>query len=325
VAGVLLVLATGVLTRSAPPAPTPIPAGAFAFAVLGDAPYYMWEDLQFRLVLKALDAHELRSVVHVGDMFWRPCTDAYYRRSLEWFNGLRHPVIYTPGDNEWFDCWEPGSGRFAPQDRLDRIRKIFFSNPARSLGQRPRTLVSQGGRGSFPEFVENVRWVEETFVFATVHLIGSMNGMRPFPGRDASEDVAAKRRTEAAASWVRETFAEAVASNAPGVVLAFHASPDFDERPPASRNRAVFEPFLAALEEEVERFPNPVLAMHGDDHIYIVDRPLVRRGTGRRLENLVRVQVPGSPEVGWVRVTVNPAAADPFTFENHVLPRWKYW
>ena len=167
--------------------------------------------------------------------------------------------------------------------------------------------------------------MEEAFLFATVHLIGSMNGMREFPGRAASEDAAAKRRTEAAAAWVRETFAEAVASNAPGVVLAFHASPDFDERPPTSRNRAVFEPFLAALEEEVERFRKPVLAMHGDDHIYIVDRPLARRGTGRRLENFVRLQVPGSPEVGWVRVTVQPGAADPFTFENHVLARWKYW
>ena len=110
----------------------------------------MWEDLQFRLVLKALGAHELRSVVHVGDIFWRPCTDAYYRRSLEWFNGLPHPVIYTPGDNEWFDCWEPGSGRFAPQDRLDRIRKIFFANPARSLVSARERSSARGAGAHFP-------------------------------------------------------------------------------------------------------------------------------------------------------------------------------
>jgi hypothetical protein len=303
----------------------PVPAGAFAFAVLGDAPYNPWEDLQFRLVLRELDAHDLRSVVHVGDIFWRPCTAANYRRSLDWFNGLRHPVIYTPGDNEWFDCWEPGSGRFAPQDRLDRIRKIFFANPSRSLGGRQLTLVSQGGReGSFPEFVENVRWLEGGFLFATVHLIGSWNGLRPFPDRPATEDAAVKRRTEAAARWMRETFAEATSSKARGVVLAFHASPDF-ERSPASRNRAAYEPFLEALEDEVARFHQPVLAMHGDDHIYTVDRPLTMRGTGRPLENLVRLQVPGSPEVGWVRVTVQPDAKDPFTFERHVVPRWKCW
>jgi hypothetical protein len=73
----------------------------------------------------------------------------------------------------------------------------------------------------------------------------------------------------------------------------------------------------------VERFRRPVLAMHGDNHDYIVDRPLSRRG--QRLENFSRLQVPGSPDVGWVRVIVNPGAADPFSFEKHVVPRWKYW
>jgi hypothetical protein len=314
----------GLLTRSAPPSPTPIPSGSFAFAVLGDAPYDLLEDVRFRLVLRALEAHELRSVLHIGDIFWRPCTESYYRRSLDWFNGLRHPVIYTPGDNEWFDCWEPGSGRFAPQDRLGRIRQIFFANPTRSLGQRQRALVSQGGQGPFPEFVENVRWVEEGFVFTTVHLIGSTNGLKKFPARSATEDAAVKRRTEAATAWARESFAEARSLNALGVLLGFHANPDL-EGTARSQYRLAYEPFLEALEEEVERFQKPVLAMHGDNHIYIVDRPLTRRGTGQRLQNFTRLQVPGSPDVGWVRVIVNPAAADPFTFEKHVVPRWKFW
>lgn len=292
--------------------------------MLGDAPYSPWEDLQYRLVLRELDAHDLRSVVHVGDIFWRPCTDAYYQRSLDWFNGLRHPVVFTPGDNEWFDCWEPGSGRFAPQDRLDRIRKIFFAHPTRSMGGRPLALVSQGRQGSFPEFVENVRWVEQGFVFTTVHLIGSSNGLRPFPTRASSDDEAVKRRTEAAAAWVRETFAQAASLNATGVVLAFHASPDFDG-PPDDRGVVAYQPFLGALEEEVERFQKPVLVMHGDDHIYTIDRPLTNRPSGRPLDNLVRVQVPGSPEVGWVRVTVQPGSKEPFAFEKHVVGRWKYW
>ena len=64
---------------------------------------------------------------------------------------------------------------------------------------------------------------------------------------------------------------------------------------------------------------------NGDEHTYTVDHPLVRRTTRRRLENLTRVQVPGSPEVGWVRVVVTPGAETPFAFEKHVVPRWKYW
>lgn len=261
--------------------------------------------------------------MHVGDIFWRPCTDAYYQRSRDWFNGLRHPVVYTPGDNEWFDCWEPGSGRFAPQNRLGRIREIFFASPTRSLGGRPLSLVSQGGHGLFPEFVENARWIEQRFVFATVHLIGSTNGLKAFPARAAADDEEVTRRTEAATAWLRDTFGEAASVNAIGVVLAFHASPGFEESV-KDAHRLAYQPFLTTLEEEVERFAKPVLVMHGDDHIYTVDRPWAARGI-RPLQNLMRLQVPGSPEVGWVRVMVKPGAKEPFTFEKHVVPPWKYW
>jgi hypothetical protein len=68
-----------------------------------------------------------------------------------------------------------------------------------------------------------------------------------------------------------------------------------------------------------------VLLAHGDGHIYTVDHPLIRRTTGRLLENLTRLQVPGSPQVGWVKVIVSPGADNPFAFEDHVVPRWKYW
>jgi len=315
VAIVLIGVVVAVVATSGPPAPAPNPPGTFSFAVLGDAPYYVWEELQFDLVRQALDDHDLRFVLHVGDIFWRPCTDEMYRRTHGWFNGLRHPVIYTPGDNEWADCWEVGSGGFPPLDRLDRIREIFFPNPTRSLGGGSLALDSQSSREAYAEFVENVRWAHEGIVFATVHLVGSENG------RDAVE---ARRRTEAAAAWVRETFADAEAQRAAAVVIGFHGNPSF-ERPADDPDRAVFEPFLTALEENVERFGKPVLAVHGDQHEYIVDRPLVRRSTGHRLQGFTRLQVPGSPEVGWVRVVVTPGGRPPFAFEEHVVPRWKYW
>ncbi|HSF23012.1 MAG TPA: hypothetical protein VLE20_02215 [Blastocatellia bacterium] len=320
----LLVLVVVFLLTRGPEAPTPNPPGTFSLAVLGDAPYYVWEDLQYRLVLQTLEAHDLSWVIDVGDIFWRPCSDELYLRNLERFNGLRHPVIYTPGDNEWTDCWEPGSGGFAPQERLSRIRQIFFDNPTRSLGGRSLSLVSQGNREPFGEFVENVRWSHEGIVFATVHLVGSTNGMKTFPARTSADDIAATRRTEAAAAWVRDTFAEARTMNALAVVLSFHGNPSF-EAPADDPQRQAFEPFITVLEEEVEQFARPVLVAHGDHHVYTVDSPLVRRTTGRRLENLTRLQVPGSPEVGWVRVVVNPRAKIPFTFETRVVPRWKYW
>lgn len=321
--GILAVLIVVFLITRGPEAPTPNPPGTFSFAVLGDSPYYDWEALQYRLVLQSLDANDLSWVLDVGDIFWKPCTDQRYQRTFEEFSRLRHPVIYTPGDNEWTDCWERESGGFAPLDRLDRIRQIFFQNPTRSLGGNTLALISQASREGFPEFVENARWAQEGIIFATVHVVGSANGMKRFPARTDTDDVAAKRRTEAAAAWVRETFAEAKSSNASAVVLGFHANAGLED--PDDAERRAFEPFITAVEEEAERFARPVLLAHGDGHDYTVDHPLVRRTTGRLLENLTRLQVPGSPEVGWVRVVVTPGAENPFTFEKHAVPRWKYW
>lgn len=42
-------------------------------------------------------------------------------------------------------------------------------------------------------------------------------------------------------------------------------------------------------------------------------------------DNVTRLQVPRSPDVGWVRVLVKPEAPDPFSFENYVVPRWRIW
>jgi hypothetical protein len=116
--------------------------------------------------------HDLTTVISVGDIFWRPCTDAMYQRARDQFNGLRHPVIYTPGDNEWFDCWEAGSGGYVPQERLARLRQIFYTTPAQSLGGRRIPLVSQ------PEFVENVRWTDH-FVLVFRHGASHRQRKRP--------------------------------------------------------------------------------------------------------------------------------------------------
>lgn len=317
---VVLGIAAAFLLTRGPEAPSPNPPGTFSFAALGDAPYHPWEEIQYPSVLRDIDAHDLSFVVHVGDIFWRPCTDEHYRVVLGRFNGLRHPVIYTPGDNEWRDCWEPRSGGFEPRERLQRVRRIFFADPARSLGGRRLPLVSQAGRrGPFAGFVENARWVHQGIAFATVHVVGAVRDRSPWAQAD---DM--RRRMDAASAWVRETFAEARAADASAVVLAFQANPDFED-PVDAPFRRTFDPFILAVEEEAERFRRPVLLAHGDGHDYTVDHPLVRRTTGRRLKNITRLQVPGSPAVGWVRVVVAPGAASPFTFEKRVVPRWKYW
>lgn len=318
--------AVGAIASRGNPAPTPTPPGTFSFAVMGDAPYIAMhgEMLRYRLVLRDLDAHNLDLILHIGDIFWYPCSDARYRQTLDELNRLRHPVIYTPGDNEWSDCWEEITGSFEPLDRLASLRRIFYANPTQSLGGRPISLVSQAAQEPFKEFVENVRWTHEGLVFATVHLPGSANAGESFPGRTAAHDEAVKRRTSAAVAWLHDTFVEARTSGATAVVLGFHANPGFEEKI-EDEYRQSYEPFLTALEEEVEQFSKPVLVAQGDNHEFIVDRPLVRRTTGQRLDNFTRLQVPGSPDIGWVKVVVSPGPQTGFAFENRVVPMWKLW
>ena len=144
----------------------------------------------------------------------------------------------------------------------------------------------------------------------------SRNATRPFPSRTAADDDEVLRRTAAAAVWARAAFADARATNARAVVLAFQANMGIEKTPGRERRHA-YEPFIVAVEEEAKRFGKPVLLAHGDGHIYIVDHPL------SRLANVTRLQVPGSPQVGWVRVVVTPDTK--FQFTNIVVPPWKYW
>ena len=316
------VVAAAISTTRRPQVPVANPPGSFAFAALGDAPYYSWEQRRFRLLLRDMDAHDLSWVVHIGDIFDRPCTDDHYRTALDRFNRLRHPVIYTPGDNEWADCWLPGSGGFAPRERLASLRKIFFAEPHRSLGGKHLELETQADRREFGEFVEHTRFSHAGVTFATVHLLGSRNGLRPFPARTGADDEEAQRRTEAATAWLRETFAQAIASDAPAVIVAFHGTLGLGQPTEARRP---YEPFATALEEEVERFGKPVLAIHGDAHRLTIDHPLVRRTTGRWLANFTRLEVSGSPDVGWVRVVVTPGAAQSFAFQPLIVSGWRFW
>ena len=302
----------------------PVPPGTFAFAALGDAPYYPWEDIKYNVVLKDLNAQDLAFIIHVGDIIWHPCSDDLYRHVLKRFNHLRHAVIYTPGDNEWTDCWEEGSGSFRPLERLQRLRQVFFTPPGQSVGGTSISLETQGQDRSFPEFVENTRWVEHGLLFACVNLPGSRNARDPFPGRTNTDDDAADRRTAADVAWLKGTFAEATARDAQAVIIAFHADAGL-ENPTDDAYRQAYDPFLEILENETAHFGKPVLVIHGDHHEFRVDHPLTQRSTGRRLDNFTRLEVPGSPRVGWVRVIVTPGSDIPFRFEAHVLPAWKYW
>jgi hypothetical protein len=307
-----------------PPPPEPAPPGTIAFAVLGDAPYTWTEERRFERLIAGLNRDSsLAFVIHVGDIFWFPCSDRMMERRREDFDRIIHPVVYTPGDNEWTDCWGRPEGRRRPLERLERLRRTFFTPASQSLGGRGLSLETQSSDSAWSEFVENRRWTYAGIVFATVHLVGSQNARDPFPSRDRTDDEASVRRTEAAAAWLAETFAAARRTDARAVFLAMHSIPeelnDLD-----NLYRRAFEPFLTELERQLRGFLRPVVLAHGDQHDYIVDSPLLDRETGAPFARFTRLEVMGSPEVGWVRVVVDTARTR-FSFTPYRLSPWRVW
>jgi hypothetical protein len=325
VASLLVVVAAFtalVLSTSGLPPPTPNPSGTFAFGALGDAPYYAWEDWRYPLMLQDMDGNDLAFSIHVGDIFWRPCSDDRYERSLRWFSDLKHPLIYIPGDNEWADCWTEQEGGFNPRERLAHLRRTLYPSPAVSLGRQTLALETQSTNPAYAEFVEHARWSWNGLLFATIHAVGSGNFTQRFPARTAADDRESRRRLEAALAWLHETFARAKSQSATAVVVSFHADPGFYASSP---DQSPFKPLLDAFEDEAVAFDRPVLLIHGDSHHFTTDHPLKARATKQTIGNVTRLEVPGSPLVGWVRVVVTPGATPSFAFEPRLVPRWKYW
>ena len=65
-----------------------------------------------------------------------------------------------------------------------------------------------------------------------------------------------------------------------------------------------FDAFLKQITEGAIKLGKPVLFIHGDTHIYRVDKPF-RNVRNEKINNLTRLETYGSPMVGWVRVTVD--------------------
>jgi len=317
----MLALATLVAAcgRPDPPPPPPLPAGCFAFGVFGDGPYRIWEVRRFNRVVADVDRAGLACLLHVGDIFWYPCSDGSYQAQLNRMKAIRCPVVYTPGDNEWSDCFDRIAGSHQPLERLAHLRATFFADPGRSLGANPISLRSQGEEPAFAEFVENARWVQGRFVFATIHIVGRESETVDFKGRSAADDEERARRTVAALAWMEEAFRVAREDSLSGVVLAMHADPGLARRPGP---RAGYEAFVDRLEDLTREFARPVLLVHGDGHALAVDHPLHDRVTGEPLANFTRLETFGSPDIGWVRVVVDSVAGRIVEIEPRPMRHW---
>jgi hypothetical protein len=317
----------------------------FDFAVIGDMPYTKVQEREYQRVLSALNATELAFVVHVGDFQFdarpynqnpasasMPCVEENYKAIFDSFQTIRHAFILTPGDNDWTDCWPLKAKQVDPIELLAGIRTRFFPE-GRSLGRRPIAVKSQSSDPRFSKFRENLRWSIGGVTFVTLHIVGSNDNR----GRSPEMDAEHTERKAANIAWMKQAFAEAKASNSRGLVIMTQANPGFENFwPPASKTRyfipfiprggqlpagsVAFKDYVDALGEELELFDKPVAYLHGDTHLFRIDKPLYSAKTKRLFENFTRVETFGWPDTYWVRVTVDPADPQLFRFKAEIVP-----
>jgi hypothetical protein len=278
--------------------------GWFQFAVIGDAPYFAFEEPQVAATLDALGREPLAFVVHVGDMKNgnAPCSNELLddRRAL--LDASPLPLVLTPGDNDWIDCDRPRAGAYDPLERLEYLRRTFFAAPE-SLGRTRIALERQPGRA------ENARWRHHGVLFVTLNMPGSENGARRPTERDA--------RMADNFRWLASAAAEAADAGVLALVVIGHAEPGFGRGPAA---RDPYAAYRAALARTAIALGKPMLLIHGDDHRHVFDQPLPLPGSGRRIPNFRRASPYGSPAMAPMLVSVNPANPQLFEVRSGITP-----
>lgn len=294
-------------------------AERFSFIAMGCMPYGAQNYAAYERLLAEISRQRPSFTVHCGDTKSgsEPPTDAFYQQVKTWFDSIEGPVIYTPGDNEWTDVNRVNNGAQDPLVWLAKVRRLYFAEE-RSLGRAPMPLVTQRREKGFEKFVENARWTRGGVVFATVHVVGSNNNHQPeIPG--AVEEF--RERDAANAAWVRATFAEARATNAPAVALFFQAEPlnHLDAALKKGRESG-FTQFLATVESEARVFAKPVLLVHADEHRYRLEIGVRLKAGGEKLANVTRLETFGANDIHAVFVTVDPQAPQVFLAGPLIVP-----
>ncbi len=303
--------------------PQPSPDAPFSFVAFGDMPYCQptapqdcpAEQGRVARLMGDINATRPAFSLYVGDTKGgsEVCTDDTVLRAFSFFGLATHPLVYTPGDNEWTDCWQDRAGRFDPLERLALLRARFFAD-GRSLGRQRMPLARQADLDPANRlYVENARWQRGAVTFVTLHVPGSNNNRPTEPGEagtivpppGAMEEFTA--RNAANLAWLVAAFAEARRADSRALVIATQADLFYVQRCGRGYDSG-YRDTRTAIEREAAAFGRPVLLVHGDSHFWLHDRPLAAA------PNLTRIMVPGERDTRAVRVEVDPAAADPWRF-----------
>jgi hypothetical protein len=297
---------------------------AFTFGVLGDIPYGDAEIAKFPSRIQDINADSaLKFVTHVGDIKngSSVCSDEYFAYIRSQFDTFEHPLVFTPGDNEWVDCHRTNNGAYNPLERLDKLREVFFDKPGKTLGAT-MPVKTQKKLG----LPENVRFTQNRVAFSVVNVQGSNNSLLPWAGLGETTPTPEQltevgQRTDAVVDQIHATFTDAERRNDRAVVLMTQADM-FDPSLLAAATAnpetvSGFREIVAAIIEETNRFDRPVYLINGDSHVFAENQPLAAGSPWLEVygmpaaDDLQRITVDGSANAtNYVRFTVAGNSTD---------------
>lgn len=279
--------------------------GPFSFAVLGGDSRRGGGAQRFNRVVSELNAQSLAFVVHVGESGAPACSAGAYRERREALDRIQYPVIYTPGDGDWYDCSGRGTGE--PSARLRDMRSTLFNPAGRSLGGRSIDLETQAESTDFAEFAENTRYVHSKLVVIAIHLLRADD--------DGAAGADSRHRADAAIAWLYAAAQAGMRAGVQAAVIALHAGMPDRARPDA------YDGVYWALIELAQHAPIPLLVVHAGREGFAADRPFRDPLAGSPIVNLERLRALASPNAGWIKVHVDTTAEQPFRFEAKLASR----
>jgi len=328
--GLCAALSLALLTSAAIAADAP-----FSFGLWGDMPYAKANDApKMAALLADINASDLAFTIFDGDIKdgSSQCTDDVYDTAIATFAKLKTPTVYLPGDNEWTDCHRTNNGGYDSLERLDHVRKVLATK-LESFGMTTMPLDRQGKPGE--KFSENIRFAKDGVMFVGLNIPGSNNNKvgegedctkksARTPEQCAADNAEYAERDAANIAWMHDAFAAANAAKSAGLMIVFQGDLGFDlpetEDTDESRlpEKDGYAKFLDKLMEETKAFAGQVVIVHGDTHYFKIDKPLANATS--LIPNLTRVQTFGSPNVHWIKVSVDTSSREVFSFHPMIVP-----
>jgi hypothetical protein len=283
-------------------------ATSFSFAFIGDLPYTPDDVASIGdLVTDINNDVDVQFVAHVGDV--KPsalkCSDSVMQARFDLFQDFENPFWFTPGDNDWTGCWQAGAAPYAPpydpQQRLVKLRDLFYPNPNRTTGGTTMAVTPQSARTGFAKYVENVRFRRDCITFGSVHQVGATNGLDPVPNETSAQRKAREAevfdRIDADVAWIDEIFDSAEVAGSKGVFIMMHGRPTEGQ----GVGTVAVKERLIARATAPSWGDRPVLLANGSEHVYQVNPEFLG------VSNLTQwVTAGGAGATGsWIKVNVD--------------------